>query len=169
MKDEVLDLVDSDDKVIGKKKRYQIDNENLKNYRVINILVYNKNGEILIGKRSNKKKFFAGCYTFSVGGHVSSGEDYEDAAYRELKEELGISNVIIKEVAQFYPNEIGTSSFSKLYKLVYNYKINYVCDEFEKMEYITREQLIKNIKTNEECFTTDFVKIIKWAIKSNIL
>ena len=169
MKEEILDLVDSDDKVIGKKKRYQIDNENLNNYRVINILVYNKNGDILIGKRSNKKKFFAGCYSFPVGGHVSSGEDYEDAAYRELKEELGISNVIIKEIAHLSPKKIGTSSFSKLYKLVYDYKINYFCDEFEKMEYITREKLIENIKTKEECFTTDFVKIIKWAIKSNIL
>ena len=58
------------------------------------ILVYNKNEDkILMCKRS--KEPYKGKFNL-VGGKVEKGEDELSAAYRELKEETGITNKDIK-------------------------------------------------------------------------
>lgn len=46
--------------------------------------------DVLLQKRSMDKDAYPGCYDISSAGHVSAGQDYLEAAYRELGEELGI-------------------------------------------------------------------------------
>ncbi|MBQ6545830.1 MAG: NUDIX domain-containing protein [Lachnospiraceae bacterium] len=47
--------------------------------------------ELLLQKRSDTKDSHPGCYDISSAGHIGHGEEPEDAAIRELREELGIS------------------------------------------------------------------------------
>lgn len=49
-----------------------------------------KSFDLLLQKRSADKDAFPGCYDISSAGHVSAGQEYLEAAYRELEEELGI-------------------------------------------------------------------------------
>ena len=114
---EYMDLVDDNDNIIKAVTREYFDKNNSRNYRVVNIIIINSNNQIVLALRSKKKKWFGGCYFFSVGGHVITNEDYEDAAYRELEEELGIKGETLEEIGYFNPMKSGTSSFSKLYKL----------------------------------------------------
>ena len=156
---EYIDLVDENDNVIGFESRENVDAKNMKNYRVINIIIINKIGQIILAKRSKKKKYFGGCYFFSVGGHVSHNEKYEDAAYRELEEELGITNIKLEEIGYFNPIKLGTSSFSKLYKLKYDGKFIINKDEVEMMCPFEKKEIDKLIVNNPEKFSSDFVKI----------
>lgn len=156
---EYLDLVNNDDKVIGVGTREYIDSNNLKNYRVINILIINSNDQIILAQRSKKKKRFGGCYFFSVGGHVMTNEDYEDAAYRELKEELGIKVETLEEIGYFNPIKLGTSSFSKLYKLKYDGEFIIDKDEVEMMCPFEKKEIDELIVNNPEKFSSDFIKI----------
>ena len=55
--------------------------------RFVNIIIADDENKIIVPKRSSNRKIFPNCYDFSVGGHVNSGESYNEAAYRELKEE----------------------------------------------------------------------------------
>ena len=103
---EYLDLVNEKDEVIGKEDRDIIYKKNYRNFRVINIMIFTSDNKIIVPKRSSNRRVFPNCYDCSVGGHVSSGETYEEAAYRELKEELGIENVELQEIGYFNPNEI---------------------------------------------------------------
>lgn len=48
--------------------------------------------EVLLQKRSMTKDSFPGCLDISSAGHLDAGEAYDDAARRELSEELGIQN-----------------------------------------------------------------------------
>lgn len=46
--------------------------------------------DLLLQKRSRNKDSYPGCYDISAAGHVAAGGDVDDAALRELYEELGI-------------------------------------------------------------------------------
>ena len=87
---EFFDIVDENDKVIGNISENMQNTVKPAQLRFINIIITNNDDKIIVPKRSATKRLFPNCYDFSVGGHVNSGEDYEEAAYRELKEELGI-------------------------------------------------------------------------------
>ena len=156
---EYMDLVDDNDNIIKAVAREYFDKNNSKNYRVVNIIIINSNNQIVLAQRSKKKKWFGGCYFFSVGGHVITNEDYEDAAYRELEEELGIKGETLEEIGYFDPMKSGTSSFSKLYKLKYDGDFAIDKDEIEMMCSFEKKEIDRLIIDNPEKFSSDFIKI----------
>lgn len=54
------------------------------------ILIYNEQNELLLQLRSATDESYPLHYDFSAAGGVEEGETHEEAAHRELKEELGI-------------------------------------------------------------------------------
>jgi 16S rRNA (adenine1518-N6/adenine1519-N6)-dimethyltransferase len=90
MAEELFDICDSDDNVIGQAPRSLVHARGLL-HRAVHIWLWNSRGELLIHRRSLLKDEFAGCFTSSASGHVDSGEVYEVAAHRELAEELQLS------------------------------------------------------------------------------
>src|SRR5262245_22724401 len=87
--DELVDLVDGENKVIGWTTRREIRAKNLLHLGV-GILCRNSRGEIYVHRRTITKDVFPGMYDMFVGGVVGKGESYPDAARREILEELGI-------------------------------------------------------------------------------
>ena len=83
--DELLDLVDQQDKIIGQKLRSEIYDKKLTNFRVVNAFIQNDDGDLWIPRRSKDKRVFPLCLDASMGGHVAAGETYEEAFNRELK------------------------------------------------------------------------------------
>jgi len=88
--DEIYDVVDLDDEIIGQATRKEIHEKKLI-HRSVHILVFNPKGCLFLQKRALSKDENPGLWDTSSAGHVDSGEDYLTAANRELKEELGIS------------------------------------------------------------------------------
>ena len=84
-KTELLEIVDSEGKVIGIAPRFQIHGNPSLMHRVIHILLFNKKGELLLQKRSMDKDVAPGKWDTSVGGHVDPGEELPAAAAREMK------------------------------------------------------------------------------------
>lgn len=171
MKEEIeyLDLVDENDNIIGKEDRNIIYKNKWRNFRVINIMIFTSDNKIIVPKRSGNRKIFPNCYDCSVGGHVSSGETYEQAAYRELEEELGITDVKLEEIGYFKPDDLGTSSFSKMYKLVYDEELNYDKEGIQQIYYMKKEKIRKLIDDNPLQFKGDYPKFFNWLEKNNIL
>lgn len=58
--------------------------------------------KVVLLKRSPDRKFAPNLYT-GIGGHVEEGEDYIEAAHRELKEESGIE-IQLKEFGRLIIN-----------------------------------------------------------------
>ena len=87
--DELLDVVDVEDRVIGVRRRGDIHAEGLM-HRAVHVLGFNAQGELFLQKRSMSKDEQPGRWDSSAAGHVDSGEDYHQCAERELAEELGI-------------------------------------------------------------------------------
>ncbi len=89
--DELFDLVDLNDRVIGQVRRGDAHRNPDLIHRSVQILVFASDGRLLLQRRSAGKDLFPGFYCASASGHVASGEDYAATAERELAEELGIS------------------------------------------------------------------------------
>ena len=89
--DEVFDLVDLDDHVIGQIRRGDAHRNPALIHRSVQILVFADDERVLLQRRSSTKDLFPGYYCASASGHVARGEGYGATARRELAEELGIA------------------------------------------------------------------------------
>jgi isopentenyl-diphosphate delta-isomerase type 1 len=88
MSDEIFDVVNERDEVIGQERRREVHRRGLR-HRAVHVLVFNARGELFLQKRSMTKDTFPGVWDSSASGHVDSGEGYDACAVRELREELG--------------------------------------------------------------------------------
>ncbi len=89
MADEIFDVVNERDEVIGQAPRREVHAQGLW-HRAVHILVFNARGEVFLQKRSQLKDTAKGKWDSSTSGHVDSGEDYDVTAVRELREEIGL-------------------------------------------------------------------------------
>jgi len=87
--------------------------ENLPFRSGVGIVVLNKDNKVFIAKRIDNPKNF---WQMPQGG-VDSGENYIDAAYRELKEETSINNVeLIKEFSELITYELPKNLLGIIWK-----------------------------------------------------
>jgi isopentenyl-diphosphate delta-isomerase type 1 len=117
-KSELFYHVDENDKVLGSVTREIAHSDRSKIHRAVDIWV--KNGsKILLQKRSLEKDTFPGYWTISAGGHVSYGENYFEAAKRELKEEIGIETKLKPIGKKLFDTGIE-QEFSSVYECEYS-------------------------------------------------
>ena len=90
MMDELIDMVDKDDKVIGVVWKSRAHGNPNIIHREIAIVVFNDNKEVLLQQRSLNKVNDPGVWKLTAAGHVGAGEDPKTAAEREIFEELGL-------------------------------------------------------------------------------
>lgn len=90
---ELLDIVDHQDRIIGRATRAEI-HRTQRLHRAVHMLVGDADGRVYLQKRAATKETNPNCWDSSAAGHVDSGEHYAAAAVRELSEELGIAHVI---------------------------------------------------------------------------
>lgn len=88
--EDLFDVVDSQDVVIGTEKRSIVHREKLM-HRAVHVFVFNAAGQLYLQRRSLDKDSAPGKWVSSCSGHVDAGEDYDTAAPRELMEEIGLS------------------------------------------------------------------------------
>lgn len=165
MEDEYLDVVDNNDRVVGKKLRSELIKSGQKNYRVVNIFLLNPRGEVWLPRRTKDKKYFPDCYDFSCGEHVTPGENYEEAALRGLKEELNIELPKDKLLflGKFTPKE-GVSSFMKIYKVLTREEPQYNKKDFSSASFVSLDKLERMMFTKPDKFKDDFPKVYKLLI-----
>ena len=120
-------------------------------HRAVYGFIFNKNGEVLLQKRSKNKKLWPNLWDVTVGGHVLSGEFGKQALIRETKEELGI---VIKENEIQYL--VGSTSS--------NIKGNIINNHFNECYIITKDIEISQIQLQE-----DEVEEVRWFPKQEIL
>ncbi len=90
--EEIIDIVDEDDRVIGQRPRGEAYARGLR-HRCAFVLVRDAEGRIFVHRRTPTKPVFPSRYDMFVGGVVGAGESYDDAAHREAEEELGVSGL----------------------------------------------------------------------------
>ncbi|MGW7266814.1 NUDIX hydrolase [Streptomyces sp. NPDC054842] len=87
--DEILDIVDENDRIIGQSPRGEAYARGLR-HRCVFIQARDAEGRVFVHRRTPDKLVFPSLYDMFVGGVVGAGESYDDAALREAEEELGV-------------------------------------------------------------------------------
>ncbi|MFA7301537.1 MAG: NUDIX domain-containing protein [Candidatus Shapirobacteria bacterium] len=88
--DELLDLVNENDEVIGEVWKSQANSDPLVIHREISVYLFDNENRMLMGQRGFTKKVYPGVWGESAAGHIGKGEKPEDTAHRELKKRNGI-------------------------------------------------------------------------------
>ena len=112
--DELFDIVDDEDRVIGVARRADVHAKGLL-HRAVHILVCRRNGEVFLQQRSMEKDSHPGKWDSSASGHLDSGERYDVAAVRELREELGIEVEELVELGSLPASEATGQEFVRIY------------------------------------------------------
>ncbi|WP_149823282.1 NUDIX hydrolase [Streptomyces tailanensis] len=116
--DEILDIVDENDQVIGQAPRGEVYARGMR-HRAVFVLVRDGEGRIFVHRRTATKLVFPSLYDMFVGGVVGAGESYDGAALREAEEELGVSG-LPRPVPLFkflYDDGGGRSWWSAVYEV----------------------------------------------------
>ncbi|CAM1340329.1 NUDIX hydrolase [Tenacibaculum amylolyticum] len=89
--DELIDIVDKNGDYTGKTCLKSEAHKYGYFHPTVHIWIYTTDQKILLQKRALTKKVFPGLWDISVAGHVGAGEVIEEAALREVQEEIGFT------------------------------------------------------------------------------
>lgn len=166
--DELLDIVDKADKVVGQKWRSEIndlvaDINNPLPIRSINVFIENDKGQLWIPRRASTKKLWPLSLDMSVSGCVSAGETYEQAFEREVQEEVNLDVRIIswKFVGYFSPYTHDVRTFMQVYSIAMNESPSYNSDDYCEFYWLTPQEAMDQIKRGNEKFKPGLPKLLR--------
>lgn len=88
--DDLVDVVDEGDRVIGTATRERMRAEGLR-HRAVYVVVRTSDDRVVVHRRAEWKDVYPGAWDCCFGGVLDAGETWADAAARELAEEAGIA------------------------------------------------------------------------------
>lgn len=153
--DEVLDLFDVNEAVVGTVKRaeYYKNLEKFTGYylRSAELFIQNDKGELWVPRRTAHKTVAPSSLDYSCGGHVAAGEDYITGCIREAEEELGLvlKPEDLQLVAQFTPATSNYPWFRYLFVYTSNKVPPYNTDDFSEYYWLTPEALLRKLTAGE--------------------
>jgi isopentenyldiphosphate isomerase len=121
---------------------------------VVHLHLFNSKGELFLQKRAKTKDLLPGKWDTSVGGHISPGEDREEALKREADEELGLKGF------KYHFNNKSIWQSSRERELVWSYTVSTEeipqinRDEIEEGRFWSIEEIKKNL--GKDIFTPNF-------------
>ena len=122
------------------------------------ILMFNSRGNLIMQKIAAHKDW-GGLWTYSAAGHVDAGENYEQAAVRELKEEMNIEAPMEEELT-VVPVMKNGNLFSRHHIFITHSDEQISPDPYEVAEVkeIAPAELKRQIAENPDAFFEPFTK-----------
>ncbi|MBW3018842.1 NUDIX domain-containing protein [Candidatus Woesearchaeota archaeon] len=148
---EMLDVVNEKDEVVGKAEYSEV-YKNFLAHRICHILIFNDKGEMALQLRSKHKRFCPNHWVTAVGGHVQSGESYEQAALREMEEEVGVQIPVefLRKDRYDNPERKDFTKFLGTFKAKYNGPFRVNPEEVDRVEFFSMEKIKQMIADGEK-------------------
>jgi len=156
--DEIVALVDENDEIVGESRRLDV---HLKGFmhREVAVAIVNSKGQMLMHKRADN-----GQWDPSAAGHFPKDFSYEEAAVKEVEEELGImiEQSELKEICyQVFRNRIDDAKdnnrFVKAFMVVRDMDIeefNIDPGEVAEVRWMGKEEIDSIANSDEKAMTT---------------
>lgn len=160
--DDVFDVVDEFDRVLRQAPRKEVHARGWL-HRAVHVLVFNRAGQIFLQKRSMAKDMSPGLWDSSCSGHLDAGEDYDQAAWRELQEEIGLK-LVLPPTRWFRVNACDETGdeFVWVYRVESEGPFVLCPQEIERGEWLAPEELNRRIASQPQNYCSSFRLI--WAL-----
>ena len=182
---ELFDILDKEGRATGKVRERSFVHEDGDLHGTAHVWIMrekeDKRFDVLLQKRSSHKDTHPECYDISAAGHVVTGDDYLETAYRELEEELGICAgegelEYIGICRSYTEGMIGNKKWmdneiSKIYIYCGEIEIDHLKlqeEEVEDVRWIDYEECLKAIKEKkiDHCIQLEeFLMLKEWQEK----
>ena len=163
---DIIDVVDDNDCVIGTMSRKEAHSKGY-NVRIAATLVFTSAGKIVLQRISHLKQKDPLKWSYSSAGHVNAGEDYPEAALRELEEELGIRGGIERYIGMsrtIDPITNENKAFHRVFKVNHDGPFHFDENEVEEIKEFTLNELAEMVNTNPFQFKQNLLEILKKII-----
>lgn len=160
--DEIFDVVNELDQVIGQATRGEVHAQRLL-HRAVSVFVFNFKGLLLLQLRSPTKDEYPDCFTSSASGHLDSGEDYETAAVRELQEELQLESPLVY-CTKLAASPDTANEHTVLYETTTDQPPQFHPTETCGGEFASMESIRQRIQQQPEKFTPPFRALFEWYL-----
>jgi isopentenyldiphosphate isomerase len=165
MEEEIFDVVDEEDKIVGQASRSEC-HENGLIHRSVMFFVFDSQKRVLVSKRTRNKDFFPGYLSIVLGGHVQSGETYEEAVKREIEEEIRISAK--PYLISFFKKRIPEERENvKVFGVFTREELNLNEDELESGEFFEFSELENMMENHDFLPETEMLYSILFAYLSS--
>ena len=155
--DEPVDIVDDFDRVIATVSRRRMRAERLR-HRAVFVVVTSTTGHVLVHRRSEAKDLWPGRWDLAVGGVVAAGESYDDAARRELGEEVGVVDVALVPVSRGHFVDADVDLVAQCYRVVADGPFRFADGEVVEARWLDRPGLAAMLASTS--FVPDSVALL---------
>jgi 16S rRNA (adenine1518-N6/adenine1519-N6)-dimethyltransferase len=163
--EERIQFVDENDNPIGAGPREEAWEKKI-HHRIARVMLRDEDGNFLIQKRSSQKKSYPNLWTDAASGHVDEGESYEQAAMREMGEEIGVKTHLML-IGKFLlvelkgGNQVPVFHMSFEGRVAKDVKITMQEEEVSATKWMPLSELKHLMDTTPEDFTPAFLESIK--------
>ncbi len=164
MAEEMFDVVNEEDEVIGREPRSKVHQEGLL-HRGVHVWLFAPDGKVLIQRRTDDRPHAPGALDCSVSEHVKAGEDYIAAAQRGLKEELGLEGIDLKPIIKFKMNYgPNDNEISEMYqgKLEAGDHVRFDPVEMESVGFAEMGELHRWLREGVRPFSKWLQQMLRW-------
>ncbi len=165
--DEIFDVCDTEDRVIGQARRADVHANNLL-HRAVHVWVMRSNGQLVAQRRSASKDQYPNALTSSASGHLDAGEDYLTAALRELGEELGLTGVELEFVVKLAASPETAYEHTVLYTLTTDAPLTPNAGEVAGLELYTRDELARELSQSGDNLSPPFRQLLEWWMNAAV-
>jgi isopentenyl-diphosphate delta-isomerase len=161
---EQIVVVDENDNPLGEEEKGRCHDGSGILHRAFLAMVFNRSGELLLTRRSDKKRLWPGFWDGTVASHVLKGEDYEQASRRRLVQEIGLTTDSIKYLFKFHYKaeyyDIGTEHEICAVTVVNNADFDRILsdsNEISEVKSAGMRALIDDIEVHGDQYTPWFI------------
>ena len=165
MPEEMFDVIDDDNHVIGQERRSVVHGTGLQ-HRGVHLLLFTSEGKLLVQQRSKDRKNSPSSLDCSVSEHVRAGEEYLAGAIRGLKEELGLEGMELRPIITFKMNYgPNDNEISRVYQgHVDPAQVKFDPVELDHVEYYSLQELGALLTDGNKPFSYWFKQLVLWSI-----
>ena len=158
-------LVDEAGREIGSAEKLEAHRNGGRLHLAFSIVLFNRNGETLLQRRSKRKYHFGGLWTNACCGHPRPGEVLAEAARRRLREELGVDTDLCEVISFLYRATHPRSGLSE-------HEVDHVFagqldaeprpdpEEIDDLRWIERAELERDVAVHPERYTPWFAQLV---------